>query len=185
MNIIQNNIDNVFKNPYVMAVLKVGLVLYASQIAPRVPNYVQDTFKMTIVKLIAVFALAYISDVDFQLALILAIILVLGTNLLSGRGVFESYKNLDFYNNEAQNAGIYQSDMTKYTDLLDKPAQISKINLMESQTNVFPGCVKITMNDLLSLFDGNPSKLQETVSNVFFELQKTLPKDDLNKTKKQ
>ena len=88
---------------------------------------------------------------------------------------------LDFYNNEAQNAGIYQSDMTKYTDLLDKPAQISKINLMESQTNVFPGCVKITMNDLLSLFDGNPSKLQETVSNVFFELQKTLPKDESEK----
>ena len=177
MDIIQNNIDSVFKNPYVMAVLKVGLILYASQIAPRMPNYVQDTFKNTIFKLVAVFALAYISDVDFQLALILAIILVLGTNLLSGRGVFESYKNLDFYNNESQNAGIYHADMTKYTDLLDKPAQIGKINLMESQTDVFPGCVKITMKDLLSLFDGNPSKLQETVSNVFFELQKSLPKD--------
>ena len=177
MNIVQSSIDNVFKNPYIMAILKVGLVLYASQIAPRMPNYVQDTFKMTIVKLIAVFALAYISDVDFQLALILAIILVLGTNFLSGRGVFESYKNMDFYNNEAQNVGIYQSDITKYTDLLDKPAQIGKVNLIESQTDVFPGCVKITMKDLLSLFDGNPSKLQETVSNVFFELQKSLPKD--------
>ena len=177
MDTIQNNLDKVFKNPYVMAVLKVGLVLYASQIAPRMPNYVQDTFKMTIVKFIAVFALAYISEVDFQLAILLAIVLVLGTNLVSGRGVFESYKNLDFYNNESQNAGIYQSDITKYTDLLDAPAKIGKVNLIESQTDIFPGCVKVTMKDLLSLFDGNPNKLQETVSNVFFELQKSLPKD--------
>jgi multisubunit Na+/H+ antiporter MnhF subunit len=177
MDAIQNNLDKVFKNPYVMAVLKVCLILYASQIAPRVPDYVRDTFKMTIVKLIAVFALAYISEVDFQLAILIAIILVLGTNLISGRGVFESYKSLDVYNNESQNAGIYQSDINKYTDLLGAPAKIGKVNIMESQTNIFPGCVKVSINDLLSLFDGDPNKLQATVSNVFFELQKSLPKD--------
>jgi hypothetical protein len=177
MDAIQNNLDKVFKNPYIMAILKVFLILYASQIAPRMPNYVQDTFKMTIVKLIAVFALAYISEVDFQLAILIAIILVLGTNLISGRGVFESYKNLDFYNNESQNVGIYQSDINKYTDLLGAPAKVKKVNLMESQTDIFPGCIKVSMKDLLSLFDGDSTKLQNTVSNVFFELQKSLPKD--------
>ena len=178
---IQNNLDKVFKNPYIMAVLKVTLILYASQIAPVVPTYVQDTFRNTIFKLFAVFALAYISDVDFQLALILSIILVLGTNLISGRGIFESYKNIGVYNQEARNAGIYYSDINKYTDLLGEPSKIGQVNLMESQTDVFPGCVKVSMTDLLSMFDGNPDKLQATVSNVFFELQKSLPKDESEK----
>ena len=46
---VQHKLNAVLQNPYVMAILKVGLVLYASRIAPRLPSAVQDTFANTFV----------------------------------------------------------------------------------------------------------------------------------------
>jgi hypothetical protein len=165
---VQGNLNALLQNPYLMAVLKVGLILYASRIAPRVPSYVQNTFENTFVKIIAIALLAYISEVDFQLAILLAIVLVLGANFLGGRGVFESYNNV----------GDYQSDMTKYTNLLGKPAQISKFKLMESLSDNYPGCNKVTLKDLLALFNGDAPKLQKTVQYAFSELNAVLAGKD-------
>lgn len=174
---IQSNADKVLKNPYVMAVLKVGLILYASLIAPKMPNYVQDGFGNTFVKIIAIALLAYISEVDFQLAILLAIALVLGTNLASGRGMFESYNNVSY--------GSYHSDMTKYTNLLGKPAEIGKFTLIDSVSDNYPGCNKIKLNDLLAIFNGDALQLQKTVTYTFNELNSSLPpgkdKDNLLK----
>jgi hypothetical protein len=170
---VQGNLNALLQNPYLMAVLKVGLILYASRIAPRVPSYVQNTFENTFVKIIAIALLAYISEVDFQLAILLAIVLVLGANFLGGRGVFESYDNVGF-----NNVGDYQSDMTKYTNLLGKPAQISKFKLMESLSDNYPGCNKVTLKDLLALFNGDAPKLQKTVQYAFSELNAVLAGKD-------
>lgn len=170
---IQSNLKTLLQNPYLMAVLKVGLILYASRIAPRMPNYVQDTFANTFVKIIAITLLAYISEVDFQLAILLAVVLVLGANLLSGRGVFESYDNIGNHS-----VGEYQSDMTKYTDLLGKSAQIGKFKLMESVSDNYPGCNNVTLKDLLALFNGDAPKLQKTVQYAFSELNAILAGKD-------
>lgn len=170
---VQQGLDRVLQNPYIMAVLKVALVLYAARIAPRLPNFIQDSFQNTFVKIIAIALLAYISEVDFQLAILLAIALVLGANLLSGRGVFESYVNLD-----PMNAGTYHSDISKYTDLLGKPAEINKFKLIQSLSDNYPGCNKITLNDLLSLFNGDKVKLQQTLEYAFQELHNSLPEGE-------
>lgn len=167
---VQQKLNVVLQNPYIMAILKVGLVLYASRIAPRLPNYVQDSFQNTIVKIVLIALLAYISELDFQLAILLAIVLVLGANLLSGRGVFESYDNISL-----NSVGTYHSDMTQYTDLLGKPAQVGKFKLMESLSDNYPGCNKVTMKDLVALFDGDALKLQKTVQYAFSELNASLP----------
>lgn len=164
--VVQRNVNSVLQNPYIMAVLKVSLVLYAAQIAPKMPSYVQTTFANTFFKIIAIALLAYISEVDFQLAILLAIALVLGTNLLSGRGVLESYSN---------SGADYHSDITKYTDLLGKPAQVGKFTLQESLSDNYPGCNNITLKDLVALFDGDALKLQKTVQYAFAELNNSLP----------
>ena len=170
---VQSNLNTLLQNPYLMAVLKVGLILYASRIAPKMPSYVQNTFENTFVKIIAIALLAYVSEVDFQLAILLAIVLVLGTNLLGGRGIFESYNNVGF-----NNVGEYQSDMTKYTNLLGKPAQVGKFKLMESLSDNYPGCNKVTLKDLLALFNGDAPKLQKTVQYAFSELNAILAGKD-------
>lgn len=170
---IQGNLNALLQNPYLMAVLKVGLILYASRIAPRVPSYVQNTFENTFVKIIAIALLAYISEVDFQLAILLAIVLVLGANFLGGRGVFESYNNVG-----VNSVGEYHKDMTKYTNLLGQAAQVGKFKLMESQSDNYPGCNKVTLNDLLALFNGDAPKLQKTVQYAFSELNAILAGKD-------
>jgi hypothetical protein len=167
---VQRNLNGLLQNPYIMAVLKVSLVLYAARIAPQLPSMVQDSFQNTFVKIILIALLAYLSEVDFQLAILLAIALVLGANLLSGRGVFESYGNV-----ELNNVASYHSDMTKYTDLLGKSAQIGKFKIMESVSDNYPGCNKVTMKDLVALFDGDALKLQKTTQYAFSELHAALP----------
>jgi hypothetical protein len=167
---VQGNLNTLLQNPYLMAVLKVGLILYASRIAPRMPSYVQDKFENTFVKIIAIALLAYISEVDFQLAILLAIALVLGANFLGGRGVFESYDNVAL-----NTVAPYQSDMTKHTTLLGKPAEIGKFKLIESLSDNYPGCNKVTLKDLLALFNGDALKLQKTVQYAFSELNASLP----------
>ena len=59
---VQHKLNAVLQNPYVMAILKVGLVLYASRIAPRLPSAVQDTFANTFVKIIAIALIAYFTN---------------------------------------------------------------------------------------------------------------------------
>lgn len=177
---VQGNLNNLLQNPYIMAVLKVGLILYAARIAPRMPSYVQNTFDNTFFKIIAIALLAYISEVDFQLAILLAIVLVLGANLLGGRGVFESYDNIAL-----NTVGTYEKDMSKYTTPLGKPVQVGKFKLIESLSDNYPGCNKVTLKDLLALFDGDALKLQKTVTFAFSELNAALPagkgKDNLLK----
>jgi len=91
MEQIQENIKLILKNPYVTGFLKVFLILYASQLAPRLPSVVSNIFSNTFIKIIAVALLAYISELDFQLAILLAIVFVLGNNLFARGNMMESY----------------------------------------------------------------------------------------------
>lgn len=135
------------QNPYVMAVLKVTLILYAIQYAPRLPKSVNDVMQNTFFKIFALFLIMYLSERDFQLAIIFAVVFVLGANVLSGRGFLESF-----------------SDFSK--DF--KP--FGNATLIEPKLAVYPGCNKITMNDLISAFDGDVNKLASTVQYTYVEL---------------
>jgi hypothetical protein len=128
------------------------------------------------VKIILVSLLAYVSNLDFQLAILFAIVLVLGSNLINGQGIFESYETI-----ENKSLGIYHKDMTKYTDLLGKPAAIGTAKVIESQTDNYPGCNNVTINDLVDLFEGDRTKLQTTVHYAFRDLHQALPKEDKDK----
>jgi hypothetical protein len=152
---VEKQISYPLSNPYIMAVLKITFALYAAQISPRAPEYLQKLFKNTFVKLFLIALIIYLSEKDLQLAILLAIIYVFGMNLLSGRGIFESFSN-------------YSSDY--------KPSGNSK--LLEPKTALYPGCESVTMDDLVKVFDGDHSKFSNAVQYSFQELMmRTKSKD--------
>jgi hypothetical protein len=152
---IESQIDIPLSNPYIMAILKIGLTLFASQIAPRPPQYIQDLFKNTFVKIGLISLIVYISGKDLQLALLISIIFVLGSNFLSGRNMIESFQS--FIGNELSDfSKEYKSD--------------NKMKLLESTSDIYPGCENITMQDLQKIFDGDITKFSKTVNHSFKEL---------------
>ncbi len=153
---IESQIDIPLSNPYVMAVLKITLALFAAQIAPRAPGYIQDLFKNTFVKIILISLIVYISEKDLQLALLFSIIFVLGSNLLSGRSFLESFQSFSEGKELAEFSANYKSD--------------GKMKLLESTSDIFPGCENITMADLQKIFDGDISKFSKAVNYSFKQL---------------
>lgn len=143
---IETQLSYPLSNPYIMAVLKITLALYGAQIAPRAPEYLQELFKNTYVKLGLVALIIYLSERDIQLAILLAVIYVFGMNLLSGRGALESFSD--------------------YSDNY----KASGATLLEPKVVIYPGCDKITMDDLYKMFDGNLTKFKDSVQYAFQEL---------------
>jgi hypothetical protein len=152
---VESNVDYALGNPYLMAVVKITLVLYAAQLAPRAPEYLQSLFQNTFVKMLAVFLIAYIAEKDLQLAILMAIIYVFGMNLLSGRGFFESFAD-------------YSSEYT--------PSWSS--TLIEPHTMIYPGCNDVTMDDLYKVFNGDLAKMQRTVEYSFQQLIAQMKTED-------
>lgn len=141
-----SSLQILLRNPYIMAVLKVTLVLYAIQYAPRLPKSVNDIMGNTFFKIFALFLIMYLSERDFQLAIIFAIVFVIGANVLSGRGPLESFADFS------------------------KDFKPSGAKLLEPKLAVYPGCDKITINDLLKAFDGDVNQLASTVQYTYGEL---------------
>ena len=164
-NVVETQLKRFLRNPYIMAILKIALVLYASQIAPRVSPYVSSIFQLTIVKIVFIALIAYVAEVDFQLAIILAVIFVLSINLLSGRGPLESY--------EDSAPGSLSKDTF---DLLGKPTKPNGFKMLESKTDEFIGCQNVKLNDLLAIFDNDALKLQQTVQFTYQQLMEKMPK---------
>jgi hypothetical protein len=145
-----------------MAVLKVTLILYAAQIAPSPPAYITALFKNVYVKLLAIFLIIYLAEKDIQLAILISVIYVFGMNLLSGRGLLESFSNYAEYSNEYKSYG--------------------NMKLIEPKSMLYPGCESITMEELYKLFEGDNEKLQTSVQYSFQELMKNIKsKDDKEK----
>lgn len=153
--LVESSVNKLLSNPYIMTVVKITLALYAAQIAPKTPQYVEDVFKNTYFKIFAISLMIYLSNKDLQLAILVAIIYVLGMNLLSGREVLESF-------------GDYDPNYKPYKDT----------KLIESQNVIFPGCENITMQDLLALFEGDRKKFTNTVQYSMQQLMKSSKSKD-------
>jgi hypothetical protein len=179
-SVVENNVKTVLANPYVMAILKVSLVLYAAQIAPKVPQQVSSLFQNTFFKIVIIALVVYLADIDFQLAIVIAVVYVLSINGLSGRGLFESYENVTL---PVETQSSFQMDISKLQDLLGKPVPPAFGTLIESHSDNFPGCDNIKLADLLAIFDGDYNKLQTTVMFSYKSLMEQLPHDLPSKDK--
>jgi len=166
---VEKGLKGALSNAYIMTALKVSLVLYAARIAPRLPEASNVVFENTFFKIFAVGLIAYFASLDFQLSVILAVIYVLGVNVMSSRDLLESFGD--------SRPGKFEKELTKITDLLGNPAAINKQTLIEPKTNVYPGCLNITAKDLLDMFGYDKMKLQETVSYAMHDLMEKLPEN--------
>lgn len=137
------------QNEYIMAAIKVFLAVYAFNFAPRLPENVQSFFDNSLVKMAGIALIILVSQVgDFQMAILLAIALVMSINLLSGRGFLENY-----------------AEFVK--------GQFDNSRLLEPKTMVYPGCMSIKVDDLLDAFNKDSVALQNTVRYVFHQLMKS------------
>lgn len=140
-------VNQVLTNPYIMAVVKVTLALYAAQIAPKAPDALQSFFSNVYAKIFLIFVIVYLSEKDFQLAILISVVFVLSMNALSGRGLFETF---------ADYTGAYVPE--------------GGFTLIEPKTMIYPGCNNITMDDLYKAFEGDSLKMQHAVQYSFKQL---------------
>jgi hypothetical protein len=139
--------DNLFGNEYVMAAVKVLLIVYAINFAPRLPENVQQLFNSSITKIVGMAAILIVSKYDFQMAILIAIALVVSINLVSGRGFLENYANF-------------------------VKEQVDNKRLLEPKSVLYPGCMSITTEDLLTAFNRDNIQMQNTVRYVFYDLMR-------------
>lgn len=144
--IVEKNLDKVLSNPYVMAVLKITLALYAAQLAPKLPTGASTLFDNTFIKIIAIALISYLANKDFQLSIMLAVIFVLAANVASGRNALESFA------------------------AIDASAVKGNAKLIEPKAMIYPGCQNITMQDLIDAFDGNAIQMQNAVMTTYKQL---------------
>jgi hypothetical protein len=130
-----------------MAIVKLTLVLYAIRIAPRLPNAIDKLFENTFVKIFLLMVMIYLSERDFQFAIILAILYVITVNFSAGRGILESFSDY---------SADYKAD--------------GQFKLIEPKTAIYPGCLNMTIADLEKVFDGDQQKLTAATTLAFKEL---------------
>lgn len=152
---------NFLSNVYILAIVKVSLTLYGAQIAPNPPEYLKKLLKNTYVKILLVSLIIYLGNKDLQLSILIAIIYILGMNVLSGRGALESF---------GDNIGSpYSSKYTPYN---------KNLVIIEPKNMIFPGCENVKMNDLINVFKGDNMQLQKTVQYSMKELMSKLKTKD-------
>lgn len=161
--VVESTLNTTLENPYIMAIVKITLILYAVMIAPKPPGYLEELFKNTYFKIFAIALIIYLSEKDLQLAILISVVYVFGMNLVSGRGILESFSPFSAeYKNE------------------------NGSKLIEPKTAIYPGCQNITMDDLIKIFGGDQEKMISTAQNSFRELLKMAKtkdgKESLTKT---
>lgn len=140
---VDRQVARILLNPYIMTVTKVLFILYASQIAPPLPPYITRFFRNTIFQIVALAVILYISNKDIQLAIIMAVVFVFGTQFISPTTT-EHFAPFD----------------KNYT--VDFDAKIIEPN----DTEVYPGCTDVKMDQILRAFSGDCIKVQTALSDA-------------------
>ena len=148
------------ENVYFQTSIKLLLILYASTVAPRLPQQATSFLQSTIIRIIFLTAITYFAlQSNLQISLLLACAFVIGANILSGRSLLESYADIkDSFNGK-------------------KNPQ----SLIEPTFFIYPGCLNMKIADLLELFGNDSHKLQETIHYVFKRLNQE-PNKSADKT---
>ena len=152
--------EQILQNPFIMAFAKIFLIVYSVQFAPKLSPQIQSFFDNVFVKIAGIALIVWLMNKDYQLAILVAIAFVLSINLINGRGVLENYTN-------------------EYADYNQTPVN-SGMTLLEPHLDISPGCMNVTMSDLLSKFSNSQLALQNTVSGSYKRLNQMLTGDALS-----
>ena len=140
---ITRTVDKTLENPWIMAFVKVFLILYASKLAPT-SKVVDIVLSNTYIKLALIVLMIYIGNKDIQMSLLLAFILVFGITTFGNPT--EKFEDL----------GKFVKPILPYPT--------------EPHTMFIPGCENITMDDLILAFDNDKLALQKTLEKSFGEI---------------
>ena len=156
---VDYQVSRVLLNPYIMAAVKTLLVLYASQYAPRLPHSVTAMFKNTIVQIVCIALIVYLSNKDLQIALLFAFVFVIGVSLVNGP--------------KAQSKEGFAAFSDTYTvDFTGKVLDVPSILEVSSK------CESVTMDQLLALFDGDQEKIQHALNTALTNIANSNLKTD-------
>lgn len=92
---LNKSVNSTLKNvntPFVENVLKLLFILYATKLAPEVPQTVMTFFMNPVVKFFVFFLIVWINSRDTTLSLTVALIVVMIVNFVSGRALLEMFK---------------------------------------------------------------------------------------------
>ena len=82
------------ENKYVAGALKMFLILYASTIAPKLPMFMEDVLRNTLIKMLILFLIIYTGSKDPMLSLLIAIGFVLSIQTLRQAETVETVSQL-------------------------------------------------------------------------------------------
>lgn len=92
-------LNNFLRNEYVTAVVALFVVLYASNVAPRLPDVVMDLFNNPIFRVFVLFLVAYIANKNPAIALLVAIAFVVTLNVINRQEAEEGFLDvIDTFN---------------------------------------------------------------------------------------
>jgi hypothetical protein len=87
------------ENEYVSAGLSLFLIVYASLVAPKLPDYIVNLFDYTFVKLLMFFLIVYISRKNATVAIIAAVAVLVSIMTLNKLKLGEQFKSINASNN--------------------------------------------------------------------------------------
>lgn len=137
---------DVLKNPIVMGILKVSLILFASHLSFKLPKKVEELFSNRLFQIVFLALMLITVEIDLQMAVIIAVIYAL---------VLEYLTKLEPF--------------TQFDPNKPVPEEY-KQRLIIPQIHIHPGCANVTRQDLIDLFSNDRLKLQKTVMYAFKSL---------------
>ena len=92
-------LNNFLRNEYVTAVVALFVVLYASNVAPRLPDFVTDLFNNPIFRVFILFLVAYVANKNPAIALLVSVAFVVTLNVINRQEAEEGFLDvIDTFN---------------------------------------------------------------------------------------
>jgi hypothetical protein len=92
-----NQVLSPLNNPLIGGFLRIFLILYASMVAPHLPDSILQWFQYVPFKIFILFLIVYLSsyprhEIQPDLAILVSIAFYVSMNVLSGRRAFEAFQ---------------------------------------------------------------------------------------------
>jgi len=84
-------VNNILRNDYVTAVVALFVVLYASNVAPRLPEVVMDLFNNPVFKVFVLFLVAFVANKNPAVALLVSIAFMVTLNMVNRQEAEEGF----------------------------------------------------------------------------------------------
>lgn len=135
------------QNKYALTTLLFLSIAYGSIIAPKPPAFLIHVFNSTLFKVLFFTFVAISAQLNFGVALLMAVSFIVLTNTLGDKESFADFK---------------------------RETSVSGLKMLDPRTAIEYGCNSMTLQDLTKAFGNDNKKLQETVKFAYKDLLRQL-----------